>query len=756
MNRKERRAASKRAQGATSSTTAAMFLEAQRHHRANAPDEADALCRRILAIDPKHAPSLHLLGLLMQQAGRHDAAAELIGRAIAADARNPEFHYDIGLSLQALGRLDQAAGHFRQAFNLKPSHGRAYHDLGKVLWAQGRLDDAARAFKQAIVLTKDAGAAAIHHSLGSVLAAQGKLDEAVQAFERALVLQPDGGASKAPDYPAIFLGLGSLYKDRGNSEAALRLYERALVLKPDYAEAHNNIGAMLLAQGKASAAADRFAQALALTPELFDNYAELSATLFKVTPVLKEAVARVAGAWPRRLQRDELLPAASLSAVANDPVLRVALQSATIRDAALERFLTCMRRVLLDQAETANATIDDALMGFACALACQCFINEYVFALEVDEQQRAERLRSVLAEMPAGSNATSAFRIAVLASYGPLGTLPDVALLLERAWPDGVRGLLVQQVREPQEERQDRAAVPRLTAIGEGASARVREQYEENPYPRWSIAPPRRETMTVDEDLKQKFPYVRFRGLGEHASTDILVAGCGTGQHPIWIAQRYRGARVLAVDLSLTSLCYARRKTRELGLQNIDYAQADILQLGSIGRTFDLIDASGVLHHLADPAAGWRELLSLLRPHGLMRIGLYSELGRRDLAAARTWIAKQGYRSTAEDIRRCRQDIVTSPFASVVRFNDFFSTSECRDLLFHVQEQHLTIAQIAAFLATHELQFIGFEIGPASQAAYRLRFPEDRAMADLDRWQVFESEHPDTFAGMYQFWVGRR
>src|ERR1051325_8984636 len=84
----------------------------------------------------------------------------------------------------------------------------------------------------------------------------------------------------------------------------------------------------------------------------------------------------------------------------------------------------------------------------------------------------------------------------------------------------------------------------------------------------------------------------------------ILIAGCGTGKHPFWIAQCFPDARILAIDLSRANLAYARRKTREEGLPNIEYGQADILKLAGIGRIFDRIDAVGVLHHLADPEAG--------------------------------------------------------------------------------------------------------------------------------------------------------
>ena len=88
---------------------------------------------------------------------------------------------------------------------------------------------------------------------------------------------------------------------------------------------------------------------------------------------------------------------------------------------------------------------------------------------------------------------------------------------------------------------------------------------------------------------------------------------------------------MLAIDLSLNSLAYAKRKTGELGLTNIEYRQHDILQLESLTERFDLIESIGVLHHLADPLVGWRILRKRLKPRGLMRIGLYSAIARECL-----------------------------------------------------------------------------------------------------------------------------
>src|SRR5678816_3551648 len=147
---------------------------------------------------------------------------------------------------------------------------------------------------------------------------------------------------------------------------------------------------------------------------------------------------------------------------------------------------------------------------------------------------------------------------------------------------------------------------------------------------------------------------------------------------------RQYGARVLAIDLSRASLAYAAARTRDLGL-DIEYAQADIMRLGTLGRTFDLIESNGVLHHMADPWAGWRVLLSLLRPRGFMRIGLYSELARWGVVAARAFIAQTGYGATPAEIRRFRHDLMRREDAmarNIMWFNDFYSASECRDLLF--------------------------------------------------------------------------
>src|SRR5262249_35292158 len=162
----------------------------------------------------------------------------------------------------------------------------------------------------------------------------------------------------------------------------------------------------------------------------------------------------------------------------------------------------------------------------------------------------------------------------------PLHALPP-ALFANKSWPQTVQALVIQQVEEPRQEQKLRETMPRLTTIDDAISQKVRSQYEENPYPRWVVAATPRRKMTLEESLRTKFPQAAFRPLKKGA-LDLLIAGCGTGQQVAGMAQVFECASVLAVDLSLASLAYAKRMCTVLRL-NVEFGQADILKLPDTG-----------------------------------------------------------------------------------------------------------------------------------------------------------------------------
>ena len=236
-------------------------------------------------------------------------------------------------------------------------------------------------------------------------------------------------------------------------------------------------------------------------------------------------------------------------------------------------------------------------------------------------------------------------------------------------------------------------------------------------------------------------------------SPQILIAGCGTGQHSIEAATRYKNCNVLAIDLSLRSLAYAKRKTEELGINNIKYMQADILDLLKLGRQFDIIESAGVLHHMGNPMEGWKVLTDCLKLGGLMRIGLYSATARASIVRVRKEIAK-AKKIDPLDMKIFRRKLIKSKHEHhklILLSPDFFNLSSLRDLLFHVQEHRFTLPQIENYLSELALDFCGFE-SPTIVKKYKLQHQDPDDLFDLKKWDAFEKENPHTFSRMYQFW----
>ncbi len=452
--------------------------------------------------------------------------------------------------------------------------------------------------------------------------------------------------ARQPTHLASLNLLGLVEQSSGRHAAAVRLMKKAIDGDAYNAASHYNIGLSYQAMDMRAEAASHFREAIALKlsgKDIGDFILQNS--------VVVACLDRLAAMWPARPTVATLFGESGIDPVAADVFLCCALETTRLHGPALETFLTALRYALLQLAVAASpgfADISDTATGLCSALAQQCFINEYIFAQGDDETRQADALSDLLQAKFDATGEVPPFLLAIVAAYRPLSALPGADALLERQWPAVIDGLLRQQVREPREEIQDRASIPAITTIANGVSAQVRQQYEENPYPRWTIVPRRVPPPADRPDQADDAP----------APRDILVAGCGTGRNAIMTAQSHPDARILAVDISLASLAYARRKTRESGLRNIDYAHADITELRSIDRRFDRVEAIGVLHHLADPKEGWRILTSLLRPGGLMVIGLYSAIARRGINAARAFVKERGYQATAGDIRACRQELI--------------------------------------------------------------------------------------------------
>jgi tetratricopeptide (TPR) repeat protein len=235
-----------------------LLTKALRHHRAGRLTDAERIYRLILAIDARHADSLHLLGMIAYQVGRHETALEMIRKAIAINKIQAAYHSNLGTILQAQGRLEEAAAAYRNALALSPLLAETHYNLANVLYAQDKLEEAAACYERALALRPDLAEA--HYNLGNTLQSQDKLDEAVASYECALELDPG-------KYEALH-NLGNALQSQGQLEEALSCYERVLAVQPSYAKAHCSIGSLHHALGDLDEALVCYRLARAFEPDL--------------------------------------------------------------------------------------------------------------------------------------------------------------------------------------------------------------------------------------------------------------------------------------------------------------------------------------------------------------------------------------------------------------------------------------------------------------------------------------------------------
>lgn len=674
-------------------------------YRAGQLDAAEAACRAILQLRPRDPDTLNLLGMITAQGRRLDASEESFRKALERAPNRANILCNLAESIRLQGRHAEALPLLRRAVSLSPTYPNAHIKLAVTLLETGRIDEAIAVCRAGLIhLPKDPG---LHGLAAELLIDQHKPDEATPHLLVALELAPNVDLHWRRLYR--LLTLGALAPRRG----------RPFLIR---ALSHPAIRPTMIAGSIASTLCmDPFISALIQESEQ--------------------------GTLPSGQALMELLVRLS-----SDTLLIALMEATVIPSPPLERLFISIRRSVLESLESANCP-PEALPFFA-ALAMQSFHTDYAWQITQDEEAIAERLAARLDEaMECGSDDDRIpLWLTLVGACQALYRCTQTSAILAREWPAALTALLRIQVREPLEEHELRTRIPELTEVRNPVSREVQAQYEENPYPRWVRA--ERPARTPLPDL--------MRSLGAEIpadpsfnAPDVLIAGCGTGQHAIVSASYHDKAKVLAVDLSRASLAYALRKTRELGISNIEYRHGDITELKGFDRRFHVIECSGVLVCIDDPMAAWRILTDLLHPGGLMNIGLYSETARRTIVAGRAYIAEHGYPATTAGIRSFRKDFLDlpdqHPLASLKSLRDLYSISDCRDLLFHVKEHRFTIPQIKNALDQLGLRFLRFSLKDTS--GYRQRFPDDPRMTSLDNWHAFEQSRPDTFVDMYQFWV---
>jgi SAM-dependent methyltransferase len=226
----------------------------------------------------------------------------------------------------------------------------------------------------------------------------------------------------------------------------------------------------------------------------------------------------------------------------------------------------------------------------------------------------------------------------------------------------------------------------------------------------------------------------------------VLVAGCGTGQHPLGLAAANPDVEVLALDLSAASLSYAQRMARELGIDNVRFLQGDLLQLPALGRRFHHIECVGVLHELGDQQAAWNSLAAVLHPGGTLRVGVTSKVACLPLAHLRARVAREGVSPALEDVRAFREKLLrqtNSPaaLARVLAMDDFFSVSMVRHLFFPTRGYQYTLAELEQRATDCGLRLLGYRL--PRQVARHVARPN--GAPTFANWRGMETAYAGSF-----------
>jgi len=241
---------------------------AEQHQASGRLPQADQILRQILQAQPKHAPALHLLGIIAHQSGNTEMAIQLIAQAIDIHPNIALFHSNQGEMYRLLGRLDEAISSGEKAVSLDPGNASAHSNLGIAWYDNDDLERAETSQKKALKIHPYLIAAL--NNMGSICRNRKELNAAEGYYRKVLAI--------APQHLESMNNLGAVLTEKEQPEKSVEIIQQALNLHPDYADAHHNIAIawlILEQEDKAEASFNREMQLRPDAPEPYQGMAQL-------------------------------------------------------------------------------------------------------------------------------------------------------------------------------------------------------------------------------------------------------------------------------------------------------------------------------------------------------------------------------------------------------------------------------------------------------------------------------------------------
>jgi len=230
-------------------------------------DEAEAICRKLLAVKPDFASAWKTLGNIMQFKGEIEAAKNWYLKTIEILPEWAEVRANLGSIYAKQQQWEEAIACYQKAIEIKPNFAGFYRNLAKVCQKAGREDLATEYSVRALTLEPEKATPTVYQDLGDASIKQGKLELGISCYQKQLELQPNNwmvchklgdallkigkideaiailqrGREINPNFPLFYFNLGNAFSSKQQLEFAISAYRRAVELKPDRAFFHRRL-----------------------------------------------------------------------------------------------------------------------------------------------------------------------------------------------------------------------------------------------------------------------------------------------------------------------------------------------------------------------------------------------------------------------------------------------------------------------------------------------------------------------------------
>jgi len=630
--------------------------------------------------------------------------------------------------------LNSAKDCVQDAINLNPFDGDSYNLLARIELESGNLPSAQHSIDKALGLQDKNGG--YWYSYGHIALASQNLEQAETAFKKAI--------EYAPKETRAEINLAFTLYESGKTVEAFKHYR-------ELAKTHGQD--KQIRQGLFNCASQ-------LSADYYDE--ELEQDLLAYLQWDNINTDQLSKLTCSLLEHKFNITKDGSSAQFNDiaicPLFLSALKNTLIKSGLLERLIIALRHELLNYASD-KGQLSNEFIPLCLSIAYYGWRNEFLLPFTDAEKNMVSVLKDMISKSLNTAGCTPidlSGALLLVAMYDYWDTLPAADKLMafkDDSWPDVTYSL--KKILNKRNQR-SHYCFDEITAIPSTDQHDVKAQYERFPYPQWESLDIRT-PIEYGQALQYQYPNAQLPSYIFSNNLNILVAGCGTGRHAINAACYFKNVDILALDICHNSLAYAKFKSEEFSIKNIDFKLADLSKLEILDTKFDIIECSGVLHHIRHYKKSLNNLLINLKPNGLIKLSLYSERARKPIISIRDLFKRDDTELNEHKIKIARQAILQSEELGdkkrVLDSDDFYSMSGTVDLLFHQYEKRFNPLLLKSLCQSHNLEWLGFSnLDRKTKNEFMSFHGSNYNLTDLNQWEEFEKVYPETFSSMYQFY----